>query len=118
MAKHKRDYRAEYARRIARAAEKGYSRAVARGHAPRGTVGIKRAKQLNIQPGFVLIRKKPRKGFVATPKTRRTNLRNLGIAPSDFDARFGDVITDQDLFIDMLKQAGFSEREAYTLWFS
>ncbi len=144
----KRDYAAEYARRLARAAEKGYSKSVARGHAPKGTVSITRAKQLKVPPGFVIFRAKPRKGFKATAKSRTENIRKLGYDPRDvtsrirspFKERNPEVIrlmkeglseqaairqasdlgetTTADQFAELLQQAGFTEREAFTLWFS
>lgn len=111
----KRDYAAEYARRIARANAKGYSKAVARGHTPKGVISLKRSKQLKgrLPPGFVIIRKNPRRGFRATQNTRAKNLREVGIR--EF---LSDVTTNEGEFIRLLTQSGFNEREAYTLWFS
>ena len=57
----KRNYRAEYQRRIARAQLKGYSKAVARGHPPKGKAGLRAADFLGIKPGDELQELKPAK---------------------------------------------------------
>ena len=106
----KRNYKAEYKRRLARAKKLGYSKTIARGHARVGEVGIKRAKELGIKP-VVIIRKKSRKGFRHTTRTRKRDLKKRGIT-------FEIDVTDQDEFIATLLNAGFTERESYTLWFS
>lgn len=106
-----RNYAAEYARRIARAKERGYSKDVARGHAPKGTIGIARANKLGVKPGFVIGGRRG-KGFVATSASRAENLRELGLD--------GVIPTKTSLneFVRLLKEAQFTEREAYTLWWS
>lgn len=50
----KRNYRAEYRKRISRAKARGLSRAVGRGHAPEGVLGIKAAEFLSLRPGAVV----------------------------------------------------------------
>jgi hypothetical protein len=137
----RRNYVKEYKRRIARGKRRGLTKAVSRGHAPKGTIGIKRAKQLNIPPGFVIGGQRG-KGFVSSARSRAQNLRGIGLrlprdvlneknkvvnrdkqvkteqrAYQDFLKHHKDETTLEE-FVSLLKETGFSEREAFTLWFS
>jgi hypothetical protein len=129
----KRDYAAEYKRRLQRAKEKGYSKSVARGHPSKGEIGLKRARAM-LLPGPVQVirpRKATRHGFRPTYKQIRERLESLnlkflaqslqgkrGRVPTSFSN--GRIIDDdnRDRFIDALTKWGFTPREAYTLWFS
>jgi len=135
-----RDYKAEYARRLQRGRERGYSKSVSRGH-PRkatGEVGIKRAREM-LLPGPVSLirdRSETRHGYRPTYAAIRKRLESLNlkllagvlkgkrgriptawIRPRTGDAYMDDDDT-RDEFIDALTRWGFSPREAYTLWFS
>jgi hypothetical protein len=141
--KKKRNYRAEYKRRIARALEKGYSRSVARGHAKTktrtytrkdGTKGrevvhvemsIKAAKLFGEKPGTLyadVLRRDANYVFGEVPKrikgedktSTAYQLRLEGLAK--FDGQFNWL--DEGAFIAQMMAAGLTEREAYTHWFS
>ena len=106
----KRDYAAEYARRIARAQEKGYSKSVARGHAPRGTFGIKRSRELNVPVGFRYNRSRSQDGLAKALKDPR--LARIDVDPFEPNAQV--LTTSQKEFLAILKEHGFKDREAYT----
>jgi hypothetical protein len=124
VAKRKRNYRAEYKRRIDRALAKGYTRAVARGHAPKGTAGIKAAKFLGVNPGadlddlierdakYTFGRKPKRRKDDTTPPEYQLRLEEMWKRDGRFDWR------SEAEFIEQMQGLGFSKREAYTLWFS
>ena len=141
MTKRARDYRAEYQRRLARAKERGYSKAVARGHATKGRAGIKLAKVLGIKPGQKVNKRPPQPkaepgfptfeerltaaGFRDFLKDARAEyLRRLkrqrkfpsGEAPSEDD--IGYLVTSKEDFVQVVYEAEQSERDAYTAWFS
>jgi hypothetical protein len=125
LTRKQRDYKAEYARRIARAKEKGYSRAVARGHARKGEAGIRAARFLGIPVGSDI------DGVVAKDKRRvfgrKIPRRAPGEGPLEYEERLTEEKqrperqfkwTSQDEFIESLIALGLTEREAYTHWFS
>jgi hypothetical protein len=141
--KKKRDYRAEYKRRIARALAKGYSRNVARGHAKTKTrtvkrkdgtkekivvhveMSIKAAKFFGEKPGTTykeVLERDARHVFGEVPKrvkgedktSTAYQLRLEGLAK--FDGQFNWL--DEQAFVEQMMAAGLSEREAYTHWFS
>jgi hypothetical protein len=131
--KRTRDYAAEYAARLKRAKQKGYSKTIARGHPAKGEIGIKRARAM-LLPGPVQVirpRKATRHGYRPTFAEIRARLDSLnlrflaesikgkrGRVPVSFSG--GRIIDDdnRDRFIDALTRWGFAPREAYTLWFS
>ena len=121
----KRDYKAEYKRRIARAEEKGYSRAVARGHARKGEAGIRAAKFLGIRVGSDI------DGVVRRDKIRvfgkKVPKRQKGEQDFEYEFRLEEERqrkekrfkwTSQEEFIASLVNLGLTENEAYTHWFS
>jgi len=120
-----RNYAAEYKRRLERAAKLGYSRAVARGHAPKSKYGIKEARKAGRRPGVpkgsqpteseVFQAELFGKGF-RNPReeARKERLRQRGIK----EERIDQVITSQAKFIRVALKAGLTEKEAYSLWFS
>lgn len=137
--KKKRNYRAEYKRRIARALEKGYSRSVARGHPKTKTVkegkvkrkvvteiGLKAAKFLGVRPGGnledVLLedarrvfgpKNVPKRG-IEDPDAPSYQLRleEMAMRDGDFDW------TNEANFIEQMRAIGLTERDAYKHWFS
>jgi|SRR5215471_6782751 len=124
MARKPRNYRAEYVRRIANATKRGIPRSVARGHAGKGLVGIRAAKELGIE-GYNIekaVARDARRMFGRKPK------RKAGEFPLEYEIKLGESIneekeprfpwTDEASFIATIMGAGMSEREAYTLWFS
>jgi hypothetical protein len=121
----RRDYKAEYARRIKRALDQGYSRSVARGHAKhkKGELGIKAARVLNVKPGtniFEIVARDAKYVFGRKPKRKDepdapTYLLTLE-EKAKREGRF-DWLNEAE-FIESMKGLGFSERESYTMWFS
>lgn len=110
MAK-KRNYKAEYRRRVKKAKKRGISRAQARGHPKHGEYGLKEARGLGIKPVAIdLVRKARKWAIVAKKKHRKPKMPKA--LPETIN------VVSQSAFIDLLKQQGFSEREAYTMWFS
>ena len=114
--KKKRDYAAEYKRRVARATAKGYSRAIARGHAPRGVIGIRLATKLRVPVGTYIddltIRTVNKPG--ADPDVIADHLRQRGITERElgtFD------FTDQETFIKTMLSYGFTMKEAFGIYF-
>ena len=131
----KRDYAAEYARRIRRGRELGLSQSISRGH-PRkviGEIGIRRARAMLLPRPVSIIRERheTRHGYRTTYADIRSRLRSLNL---EFSLRAlkgkrgkipiawmnGRMRSDEtrDDFIDGLTRWGFTAREAYTLWFS
>lgn len=135
--KRKRDYRAEYKRRIERALEKGYSRSVARGHARKGRknkggyrrgaeLGIKAAAAVGQKPGADLdsiIAKDAKYVFGRKPKRKAKD----DAGASDYQLRLEELARrdggrfdwlSEANFIRQMRALGLSEREAYNHWFS
>ena len=112
----KRDYAAEYKRRIARNVGKGYSRAIARGHAPKGVIGISLGAKLRVPVGTEIddltIRTVNKEG--ADPSVIAQHLLDRGLAEkelSSFD------FTDQETFIKTMLKYGFTMKEAFGIYF-
>ena len=119
----KRNYAAEYARRIARAKEKGYSKSVARGHARKGEAGIKAAKFLGVKAGAdidAIVAADARRVFGRKPK------REFGEAPVQYEEKLIELKkregrfewTDEAAFIAAMGDLGMTTHDAYTFWFS
>lgn len=102
--KRKRDYKAEYQRRLQRAAELGYSRTMARGHPKKNELSIVQERKI------VLRNLKDYKE--STSREVHERLKDTVFAMAE---RGGGM---QKLFIRLALEAGFSDRQAYTLWFS
>jgi hypothetical protein len=129
-----RDYKAEYARRIARAAKQGIPRNVARGHARKGTAGIKLAKILGIPVGSAVADRprvaRPSPDYVGPTFEERLEAAGFGSflveqrrrvlrRDTDLDGRaIKRVSTRQEEFVQVIMEAVHTEREAYTQWFS
>ena len=110
MARKPRNHAAEYARRLARAKEKGYSKSVARGHAKRGEFGLKRSRELNVPLGFRYNRGRSQQGLAKVLNEPR--IARLDIDP--FEPGAQHLTTNQEEFLAILKEHGFKDREAYT----
>lgn len=137
-----RDYKAEYARRIARAAERGYSKSVARGHAPKGVAGIKLAKVIGVKPGERISQRPPAEPAKPGQPTFVERLTEAGFRDFIAEAReeylrrvlkkhpeirkelredgitLKDLSTSREEFVQVVFEAEHSEKEAYTAWFS
>lgn len=131
MAKRKprqRDFRAEYARRVQLAELRGYSRSVGRGHPSSEIIGVKLARALGVKPGTL---KSERPSFISKTEgdTLQGRLEAAGFKDylaerrSEFLDR-NDIVnegftaTTREEFLTVVMNSGFSEREAYDLWFS
>jgi hypothetical protein len=142
MAKRKRDYRAEYKRRIEKALKEGYSRAIARGHPKTEVVhyvdrkgqkqkrrrvvelGLRAARFLGERPGERIDKivardakytfgKKPKRGFQDKNEVYyQLRLEELERRQGTFDW------TNERKFIDQMLALGLTERDAYKNWFS
>ena len=126
--KRQRDYKTEYQRRIKRAEEKGYSKAVARGHAPKGIAGLRAADFLGIKPGSDLgtgnvyraVSRDAKRTFGDKPK------REKGESPEDYAQKLAELQlqpgrlqwTDEAAFVQSLLNLGLTAQDAYTHWFS
>lgn len=112
----KRDYAAEYKRRVARARSKGFTMDIARGHPREGTVGLKLARKIGVPVGTEIadITVRTVNAEPASPRKIRRGLRNKGI--SEQDIRRIDV-TDQETFVRTMLGYGLSWRQAFDLYF-
>ncbi len=112
----KRDYAAEYQRRVARAEAKGYSRSIARGHPPKGVLGISLSNKLKVPVGTeiadISLRHVDRPG--ADPDVIENELRAEGFTDRELDEI--DYL-DQDSFLRMMLDYGYTPHEAYQLYF-
>ena len=128
-----RNYRAEYQRRIERAKVKGYSKSVARGHAPRGVAGLRTAKFLGLEPGESLgLAPRDKRGRlkIVVEDARRTfgekPVRERGDTPESYAEKLAELQerkgkfewSNEPAFVAMMLKLGLTEREAYTHWFS
>jgi hypothetical protein len=105
-----RNYAAEYARRIARAKQLGYSKHVARGHARPGEFGLKRSKDLGLPSGFRTNERRSQDDLAKLLKDRR-------VATADFEPfepGAKSLTTKQEEFLAILNEHGFKDRDAYT----
>jgi hypothetical protein len=134
MAKRKRDYRAEYKRRLERAKAKGYSKDVARGHPKKGRAGIRAANFLRIPVGSSIgLEERDTRGRVkivvddARKRFGRRPKRKRGETIADYEERLIEMQrrrgsrfewTDEFDFIRSMTELGLTERDAYTHWFS
>lgn len=105
MAAKKRDYKAEYKRRIERASKLGLSRSQARGH-PRFTGYSKKGKKLREKSITEM-----RQTYKMTGELRSTKTRGMLKG-------FTDDMISMISFISMAVATGYTLREAYKLWFS
>ena len=132
--KRTRDYKAEYARRVARAKKLGIPRSVARGHARKGTAGIRLASILKIKPGDSIVDRprqpRPTDDYVGPSFAERLEAAGFGsfvveqrrrVLRRDTElngAAIKRVSTRQEEFVQVIMEAVHTEREAYTQWFS
>lgn len=109
-----RDYVAEYKQRIAR--HKGLSRAIARGHPPKGVIGISLAAKLKVPPGTKIedISVKTVDHPGASKKEIAASLKERGFTPTELR---GIEFTDQETFVKQMLGYGFTFREAFDLYF-
>lgn len=131
----KRDYKAEYARRIARAEKLSIPRSVARGHAAKGIAGIRLARVLKIKPGDSIVDRprlpRPSPDYVGPSFEERLEAAGFGSwlveqrrrvlrreVPELSGAAIKRVSTRQEEFVQIIMEAVHTEREAYTQWFS
>jgi len=113
---HKRDYRAEYRARISRAKERGYSVAIARGHTPKGVIGLSLAAKLGVPVGTEIEDISVREQIPGhpwdlkgdDPKNIRENL------PTDLR---GIETMSQSEFVTIMRAYGYTFREAFDLFF-
>ena len=138
MARKKRNYRAEYKRRIERALKLGYSRSIARGHPRTKTVrgkdgrkrkvvqelGLRAAKFLGKRPGTKLRELvEADAAYVFGEPPRRIMGDNDGphyaLRLKELERRDGLFDwTNEGVFIEAMRALGLTERDAYAFWFS
>jgi hypothetical protein len=110
----KRNYKAEYKRRIARAKARGFSVSQARGHAKPTELSIT-AENMRMVVG-----KDAKRVFGRKPK--RLPGEDVFAYPErleEMKKREGQFQwLDESAFIESITKLGLTEREAYTLWFS
>lgn len=120
MAK-RRDYRAEYNRRLERARELGYSRRVARGHARKDEYGLREARNVSrvshhkVSPGQSKYHATGREIDETTFSKGTAEAIKFGV--DERKIRKLDI-EDEESFIKMLLDLGLTPKEAYTLRFS
>lgn len=122
MARRKRDYKAEYQRRIQRAKEKGYSKAVGRGH-PRQRkgkheLGIRAAQLLGLPPGTDIdeyVAADARRVFGGhRPKRREASIPDYMLRLAELQKTDGEFDwTSEAAFIAQMTALGLTEHEAY-----
>jgi hypothetical protein len=118
MARKKRDYRAEYKRRIRRGKEKGYSKRVARGHPRRKELGIRAAAVLGLPPGTDIdeyVAADARRVFGGhRPKRREASIPDFMLRLAELQKSDGEFDwTSEAAFIEQMTALGLTEREAY-----
>lgn len=130
----KRNYAVEYKRRIARGKARGYSKAVARGHALQGTLGIRAAKFLGESPGFK-VKVKPGSKRSLRDAVLRDAEYVFGEAPvrgfddgsaPEYQLRLEQLASrpgvfnwqNERAFVEKMMALGLTERAAYSHWFS
>lgn len=117
--KRKRDYKAEYQRRIQRALEKGYSRRVARGHPARNELGIRAAAFVKERPGTPIrdvIIKDRKRVFGKRPKIKKgENIPAYMLRLAELKKQDGQFDWDNEAaFIEQMQAMGLTIREAYS----
>jgi hypothetical protein len=131
-AKGKRDYAAEYKRRVERAVKAGLPKSVGRGHPPKNIVGLREAKFLNVPAGQVRETIRTRSAIEAPYKPFEQTLYDAGFRnflvearkevlrrkaeATEKEARQGSV--SQERFLELILEYVPTETEAYSLWFS
>lgn len=120
MTKRIRDYKAEYRRRIERAEELGYSRSMARGHPKKGEIGINKERRIvyqNLKTYHDSTSRKAHEALKDTVFTMREMAEGLPAIYQKGEVKYLNGRM-QEIFIRLAKEAGFTERQAYSLWFS
>jgi hypothetical protein len=140
----KRDYAAEYKRRLEHGKARKLSPEIARGHVKRGKAGILAARFLGIRPGEplqpineddfdqwkrlrALVAKDARRVFGTKPKRfsegdddyaaeYQLRLQELAAEHGGPEGRL--AWEDERHFVAQMQAAGATERQAYTFWFS
>lgn len=125
-ARRKRNYRAEYRRRIKNALDKGLTRSQGRGHPRKGELPAKKESVAKV------VRDDAKRTFRKVPKLEpdAPRIDSGGRSypdPSAYEEYLRDKVKregskfdwfDEQEFISSVTALGMTEREAYTLWFS
>lgn len=120
MTKRIRNYKEEYRRRIERAFELGYSRSVARGHPKKRELTITQERKI-VLTNLKDYHEKPSREAYERMKDTVFTMREM--AEGARAILVGGQVkyihgTVQKTFIRIALEAGFTERQAYRLWFS
>jgi hypothetical protein len=104
MTKRVRNYKEEYRKRIERAFDLGYSRTIARGHPKKHELSITEERKI----AYRNIKEYKEN----TSRVAHERLKDTVYAMAERGK------TQQAVFIRLALEAGFTERQAYSLWFS